>query len=247
MAPASRPVTADVADSLLARLAENPGRAAILLDVDGTLAPIVTAPEQASVPAETKAQLGRLAALYSLVACISGRPGKDAERLVAVEGVTYVGLHGLELDPEAERFRGQIHSFAETVDWPLEDKGLAVSFHYRGIDDEAAARTQLERAAERAKKVGLQARFGRKVLEILPPVDAHKGTAVRDLLERAGLERALYAGDDRTDLDAFRALEELELGIRIAVASEEGPRELRETADLVVDGPAELLGVLRGL
>jgi trehalose 6-phosphate phosphatase len=218
-----------------------------LLDVDGTLAPIVTAPERASVPAETKKELARLAARYALVACISGRVGSDAERLVGVDGVAYVGLHGLELEPEAERYRGPIHAFADTVDWPIEDKGLAVSFHYRGVDDEAAARAKLEGAAERAREAGLRARFGRKVLEILPPIEAHKGTAVRHLLHDAGLRRALYAGDDRTDLDAFRALEDLELGVRVAVVSEEGPRELRETADLVVDGPAELLDVLRRL
>jgi trehalose 6-phosphate phosphatase len=236
-----------VAASLLARLAEEPGRAAILLDVDGTLAPIVPLPEQASVPAETKAELARLAARYALVACVSGRPGFDADRLVGVEGLTYVGLHGLELDPEAERYRDVLHSFAETVDWPVEDKGLAVSFHYRNVEDEDAARAELEAVAQRAQAAGLRSRFGRKVLEILPPVEADKGTAVRHLLDRAALNRALYAGDDRTDLDAFRALEPLELGVRVAVASEEGPRELRETADLVVDGPAELTELLRGL
>ena len=236
-----------MAASLLARLAEEPERAAILLDVDGTLAPIVPRPEQASVPLSTREELERLAARYALVACVSGRPGSDARRLVDVESVVYVGLHGLELEAEAKRYRDAIHRFAERVDWPVEDKGLTVSFHYRGAEDEDRARTELERVAERARDAGFHARFGRKVLEILPPVEAHKGTAVRHLLERAGLDRALYAGDDRTDLDAFRALEELELGVRVAVASEEGPRELRETADLVVDGPAELLRVLRGL
>jgi trehalose 6-phosphate phosphatase len=230
-----------VANPLLARLAEDPDRAAILLDVDGTLAPIVPRPEQARVPAETWAEVERLAARYALVACVSGRPGDEARRLVGVEGVVYVGLHGLELEADAERYRDAIHRFAETVDWPVEDKGLAVSFHYRAVEDEDRARAELERVAERARQAGFHARFGRKVLEILPPVEAHKGTAVRHLLERARLDRALYAGDDRTDLDAFRALEGLELGVRVAVASEEGPRELRETADLVVDGPAELL------
>jgi trehalose 6-phosphate phosphatase len=236
-------VTADV----LARLADKPDRAAILLDVDGTLAPIVPRPEQANVPAETRAEVQRLAARYALVACVSGRTGSDARRLVGVEGVVYVGLHGLEIEAEAERHRDAIHSFAEAVDWPVEDKGLTVSFHYRGVDDEEAARAELEGVAERARVAGFRARFGRKVLEILPPVEAHKGTAIRHLLERAGLDRALYAGDDRTDLDAFRALEELELGVRVAVASEEGPRELREAADVIVDGPAELLRVLRSL
>jgi trehalose 6-phosphate phosphatase len=236
-----------VAASLLTRLAEEPGRAAILLDVDGALAPIVPHPDQAAVPPETREELERLAGRYALVACITGRSSADAKRVVGVETVSYVGLHGLELDPEAERYRDTIHSFAATVDWPFEDKGLAVSFHYRNVEDEEAARAKLEDVAGRARAVGLRAHFGRKILEILPPVDADKGTAVRHLLERARLDRALYAGDDRTDLDAFRALEELELGVRVAVASEEGPGELRETADVVVDGPAELLRVLRSL
>jgi trehalose 6-phosphate phosphatase len=233
-----------VAASLLNRLAEDPSRAAILLDVDGALAPIVPHPHQAAVPPKTKTELERLAGRYALVACITGRPATDAKRVVGVDGLTYVGLHGLELEPEAERYRDPIHAFAETVDWPVEDKGLAVSFHYRNVEDEGAARAKLEDVAVRARATGLRAQFGRKILEILPPVDTDKGTAVRHLLERGQLERALYAGDDTTDLDAFRALEDLELGIRVAIASPEGPPELRETADIVVDGPAGLLRVL---
>jgi trehalose 6-phosphate phosphatase len=229
---------------LLTRLAEQPHRAAILLDIDGALAPIVPHPHQAAVPPEAKKELERLARRYALVACITGRSATDAKRVVGVEGLTYVGLHGLELHPDAERYRAPIRAFADTVDWPVEDKGLAVSFHYRNVEDEDAARAKLETVARRARAAGLRAHFGRKILEILPPVDANKGTAVRHLLDRAKLDRALYAGDDTTDLDAFKALEELELGIRVAIASPEGPPELRETADLVVDGPAELLGVL---
>jgi trehalose 6-phosphate phosphatase len=228
----------------LRRLVEKPGCAAVVLDVDGTLAPIVARPEQAAVPEETKAELRRLVERYALIACVTGRPREDAERMVGVERITYAGLHGLELDPQAERYREPLHSFVETVDWPVEDKGLTVSFHYRGAENEDAARAELETVAERARATGLRARFGRKVLEILPPVEADKGTAVRHLLADAGLNRALYAGDDLTDLDAFRALERLELGIRVAVASDEGPRELRETADIVVDGPAELRELL---
>jgi trehalose 6-phosphate phosphatase len=231
----------------LRRLAEEPGRVAIVLDVDGTLAPIVERPEQAAVPEETRTELTRLVERYALVGCVTGRPREDAERMVGVEGITYAGLHGLELEPQAERYREPLQSFVETVDWPVEDKGLTVSFHYRGAENEDAARAELETVAERARGVGLRARFGRKVLEILPPVEADKGTAVRHLLSSAGLNRALYAGDDLTDLDAFRALENLELGVRVAVASEEGPRELRETADIVVDGPAELRELLRRL
>ena len=235
------------AEGLLGALTENPAEAAILLDVDGTLAPIVARPELASVPEETRAELRRLVARYALVACISGRTGADAARLVGVDGPVYVGVHGLELAPEAERWRGPLREFAESVDWPVEDKGLAVVFHYREAADEEAALAVLRGVAERATALGLEAQFGRKMLEVRPPVAADKGTAVRTLLERRGLRRGMYAGDDTTDLDAFRGLDGLDVSVRIAVASTEGPPALVEAADLVVGSPAELVELLRGL
>ena len=234
-------------EDALARLSENPARAAVLLDVDGTLAPIVARPELAEVPEETRAELRRLVERYAVVACVSGRSGEEAQRLVGVEGVVYVGVHGLELAPEAERWRKALRPFAQ-LDWPwLEDKGLTVALHWREAADGQAARAELDRVAERAEEAGLEARWGRKVLELRPPVEADKGTAVRALLEERGLRRALYAGDDTTDLDAFRGLDGLEFAVRIAVVSAEAPPGLREAADLVVASPPELLELLRRL
>jgi trehalose 6-phosphate phosphatase len=234
-------------DDALARLREEPTRAAVLLDVDGTLAPIVARPELAAVPKETRAEVRRLVGRYGLVACVSGRTGEEAARLVGVEGVVYVGVHGLELAPEAEPWRDALRPFA-SESWPwVEDKGLTVAFHWREADDEAAARRTLESIAERAQAEDLEARWGRKVLELRPPIAADKGTAVRALLAERGLQRALYAGDDTTDLDAFRGLQGLELAVRVAVASAEGPAGLRGAADLVVSSPAELLELLRTL
>ena len=234
-------------NDLLRRFTESPERAAVLLDVDGVLAPIVLRPEDARVPDETRAELRRLVDRYSLVACVSGRTSADAERIVGVPGVVYVGSHGLELAPEAEEWRTRLHRFGAEADWPVEDKGLTVSFHYRGVDDEAAARAKLEEVAEAARAEGLLARFGRKVLELRPPIEADKGTAVQALLVDRGLRQALYAGDDTTDLDGFRGLDGLEIAVRVAVSSPEGPPELREAADLVVDGPAGALQLLRSL
>src|ERR671939_139493 len=171
---------------MLAALAEDPASAAVLLDVDGTLAPIAARPELARVPDATRAELARLVGRYALVACISGRTSGDAEALVGVDGIRYVGVHGLELAPEADRWRGPLREFAASVDWPVEDKGLAVVFHYREADDA-----------------------------------------------------------DATDVDAFGGLDGLELAVRVAVASAEGPPELREAADIVVGGPDELLDMLR--
>jgi trehalose 6-phosphate phosphatase len=233
---------------LLSELAHAPGETALLLDVDGVLAPIVPRPEDARVPPETQRELRRLAARYALVACISGRPSTEARRIVGVDEVIYVGEHGLELDPEADEWAGRVQAFAsETPDWPAERKRLSLSYHWRTAPDEAAAVAALERVAEQARAAGFVPRWGRKVLELRPPIGAHKGTAVLDLLTRNRLARALYAGDDTTDLDAFRALAGLDLAVRVAVASAEAPAELRESADLVVGSPAEFLEILRTL
>ena len=233
---------------LLDRFAEDPGQAALFLDVDGVLAPIVSRPEDACVPDETRAELRRLHERYALVACISGRAGADARRVVGVPELTYVGNHGLELDERAVGWGRRLQDFLDDVDWPAtENKGLTASLHYRGSEDEDAAHAALEDVKARAQAAGFVARFGRKVLEILPPLEVHKGTAVRQLLAERELKRALYAGDDTTDLDAFRALEGLELAVRVAVSSDEGPRELREAAEIVVGDPSEFAALLRQL
>jgi trehalose 6-phosphate phosphatase len=237
-----------VTTSLLAQLAEAPERSALLLDVDGVLAPIVDVPHEAAVPEETRAELVRLNGRYALVACISGRSGADARRVVGLDELVYVGEHGLELEPEAASWSDQLQQFATSVDWEdVERKPLTITFHYRRADDEQEALAMLEAVAVRARHEGIVARFGRKVLELRPPLGAHKGTAVAHLLGQRRLDRALYAGDDSTDLDAFRALEGLTLGVRVAVASAESPAELREAADVIVGSPAELLELLRSL
>jgi trehalose 6-phosphate phosphatase len=232
---------------LLSRLAAEPRRAAILLDVDGTLAPIVARPEDARVPDETRQELARLASRYALVACVSGRPGAEAERLVGVPGVTVVGEHGLELAPEATAWADRIAAFAVGVDWPAERKPLSISFHFRRADDEAAARAYLTHVEAAARAEGLVPRWGRMVLEVRPPVEANKGTAVAALAGRASVSHALYAGDDTTDLDGFAGLDGLALSVRVAVDSPEAPPALLAAADVVVEGTAGMLALLRQL
>lgn len=193
--------------------------------------------------------------------------------MVSIGTIAYLGSHGVEelragwtearLDPAVSKWARQIHEFGASADTAetrklrvrLEDKGPIVAFHWRGAPDEDAARSAVERIAARAQEAGLVTHWGRKVLEVRPPVPFDKGAGVRRLLEEAGssITSALYAGDDRTDLDAFRALGELasegklEHAVRVGVVSEEGPEEIREQADALVDGPAgvrELLSLL---
>ena len=232
----------------LAELPRAPERAAILLDVDGTLAPIVSRPGDARVPEETRAELARLARRYALLGCISGRTSDDARRVVGVDdGILYVGEHGVELEPEAAQWADVLDAFVDAPGWPVERKRLSLSLHYRLAPDPEAAEAALRQLEARARTAGLVPRWGRMVLELRPPVGAHKGTAVVRLLGERGLARALYAGDDSTDLDAFRAIRGLELGIAVAVASAESPAELREAADIVVDSPHDVLALLRRL
>jgi trehalose 6-phosphate phosphatase len=233
----------------LAPLRESPTATALLFDVDGTLAPIAATPNLARVPDETKVELARLAGSYLLVACISGRPGTEAAAMVGVEDIRYVGNHGLELDERAPELAGRIASFRDAVGLPVEDKGLSLSYHYRGAEDEGEARAELEAVAERAQAEGLDPRWGRKVLEIRPPVEADKGTAVVSLLDGVRARLGLYAGDDTTDLDAFAGLARagLEHFVRVAVESDEGPDELVAAADLVVRGPERLAALLATL
>jgi trehalose-phosphatase len=241
---------AATADSLLERLASEPRQAGLFLDFDGVLAPIVERPEDAAAPPETRAELRRLVDRYALVAVVSGRTSDDVRARVAVDGIRYVGSHGLELDPQAERWRKTLAAFAADAPWPLaqvEPKGLSVSFHYRDRRDEREAVRELEEIAEAARAEGLVARFGRKILEILPPTGSNKGTAIRRLLDEAGLDRALVAGDDTTDLDSFHAVDGLEWPVRVAVVSPESPSLLRDEADVRVESTGEFLELLRRL
>ena len=239
-----------VTRALLEQLTAAPDEAALFLDFDGVLAPIVARPQDAYPPEATRDELRRLRERYALVAVVSGRAGDDVRARVGVDGIVYVGSHGLELDRQADRWRRQIVDFASSAPWPAHDielKGLSVAFHFRDAADEAAAVVALEAIAEGARDEGLAARFGRKVLEVLPPVGSNKGTAVRHLLEGADLSRALVAGDDTTDLDAFRAVDELEHKVRVAVLSEESPTLLGEHAEIILGSTEEFLELLKSL
>ena len=249
----------------LAPLRSDPAHAGVLLDIDGTLAPIVRHAADAGVPERTRSLLTAVSRRYGFVACVSGRQAFEARRIVSIGSITYIGNHGAEVlrgggtatdvDSELSTWGRRIGEFVAAQDAQLlhrnrirlEDKGAISAFHWRGAPDESAAEHLVAGIASEAEKAGFVVHWGRKVLEVRPPLEFDKGTGIARLLRDAELDAALYAGDDTTDLDAFRALEGLELGVRVAVASAESPAELREAADLVVGSPAELLELLRAL
>jgi trehalose 6-phosphate phosphatase len=246
-------------------------RAAVLLDIDGTLAPIVEHAADASVPEVTRQLLIAIVKRYRMVACVSGRRASEARAMVSIGAITYLGSHGAELlragwteavvDPSLDDWARRIHGFGHDADTPdlrrrrvrIEDKGAIVAFHWRGAPDEPAARSAIDAIAAKAEAAGLRTHWGRKVLEVRPPVRIDKGAGVTSLLKDAGVAAALYVGDDVTDLDAFRALQtlaqrgELEHAIRVGVRSDDGPDEIEREADIIVDGThgvQELLTIL---
>jgi trehalose 6-phosphate phosphatase len=251
-------------------LRADPAHAAVLLDIDGTLAPIVRHADDAHVPEPTRAPLIAVAKRYAVVACVSGRQATTARRIVSIGSIAYVGNHGselllpggsVEIDPEIAAYEQTVRAFARDVWGPhlqrlrvrAEDKSAIAAYHWRGAPDEDAAEDAVREVAERAEAAGLKTHWGRKVLEVRPPVSMDKGRGVRRLLTGRDLAVGLYVGDDLTDLDAFAGLrglvEDGELGaaVCVGVRSDETPAALEESADLLVDGPPgvrELLTML---
>jgi trehalose 6-phosphate phosphatase len=262
-------------DEVLAPLLADPARAAVLLDIDGTLAPIVRHADDAHVPEPTRLPLIKIAKAYGLVACISGRQAATARRIVSLGSITYVGNHGAEIlrggqttpeiAPEIAEWARRVRAFGEgelrgdelhRLRVRGEDKDVIFGFHWRGAPDEEAAEEAARGIAVRAEDAGFVTHWGRKILEVRPPVKLDKGLGVSALLDDAagGLDVALYAGDDRTDVDAFDALRaavadgRLKSCVCLGVSSgDETPAELAEAADLLVDGPLGVRGVLETL
>ena len=252
----------------LAPLRENPARAAVMLDIDGTLAPIVDQPIDAVVPESTRQLLIAVARRYGYVACVSGRRASEARAMVSIGTITYIGSHGAEvlrpgsteakLDPALEDWRSRIQDFGRQVDTPdlrrrrvrLEDKGAILAFHWRGAPAQEDARAAIDAIAARAESAGLRTHWGRMVLEVRPPVRVDKGAGIEAFLGEVDAESAIYVGDDTTDLDAFRMLGalvdegRLSHAIRVGVRSDEGPREIVTDADMVVEGPRGVVELL---
>jgi trehalose 6-phosphate phosphatase len=253
---------------LLEPLRADPARTAILTDFDGTLAPIVERADEAALPDEAREVLVRLIDRYGLVGAVSGRRAGDVRQLVGLDQIAYAGNHGLELllpgeseprpDPSLAGREGEAAAFIGAVEagrldeagLRVEDKGPIQALHWRGAADDARAEAAARALAVEAGRAGLEPRWGRKVLELRPVGGGGKDAAVASLLASDGLDRVVYAGDDRTDVDAFRRLGELrEAGelvtaVRVGVLSAEGPPEIAEESDLTVEGPAGWLEIL---
>ncbi len=243
------------------------GMVAVLTDIDGVLAPIVPTPDMSEVSGELRELLRSLGGRCRVVAGISGRAAMDALRLVGLEEILYYGNHGfeilrggqVEIVPEAAPYKEKVEELERLAREELgplgafiEEKGITASIHYRNVSPEVGERCK-EFVTHQGERLGLRVTAGRGVVEARPPIRADKGTATRKVVEEYRPQKALFIGDDTTDLDAFRELEKLrEEGVlsetlRIGVKSDEGPPEIVAHADLVVEGTEGVERVLRTL
>jgi len=263
---AEQPPENDPADTA-ARLAVLLGRRplGLFLDIDGTLSPLAATPHEAVVSPGVRALL-RALSVRARVAIVSGRTLADARRLVGVDGITYVGSHGLatwidgreELDASVRPYL-QYAQQAVVELAPLrrldgilfEEKATGLAIHYRLARDPGEARADIMRAIAAS---GSAARFdvleGARVVELRPRLAVNKGTSLRALVNRYRLEGVLYVGDDLTDVEAFDAVRDLRRGERIdglsvAVRHAETAPIVEASSDFVVDGVEGVEQLLR--
>lgn len=247
-------------DALVAVLRTAPARTAILLDFDGTLAPIVDDPARAIPLGGVTDALRTLGRTYRRVAVISGRPVRYLQDHLP-SSLALVGLYGLEevrdgeilTHPDAHGWRGTIDEVATRARTELpeavgvEHKGLSLTLHVRQSPD--LVRVVDGWATAAAARTGLFVRRARMSAELHPPIDADKGTAVRALL--TDIDVACFVGDDVGDVPAFDALDAHEAAggtaVRFVVDSPELDPALRDRADVLLDGPPAVLAVLRAL
>jgi trehalose 6-phosphate phosphatase len=247
-------------DDVLAPLRAQPETAGIVADYDGTLAPIVDDPGSARPVDGIVELLDGLAGTYARVAVVSGRPVGFLDGLVP-PGITTAGLYGLEVKvdgvrkdhPQGGAWREVIDDVAAHAEAAgprgmlVERKGLSMTLHYRSRPD---LEDEVRRWADgESRRSGLVSRPARMSVELHPPIDVDKGTALLEVAE--GLAAVCFIGDDVGDLPAFDALDQLEAQgvavLRVAVSGEEAVPQLIERADLVLDDPEAVKDLLQRL
>jgi len=240
-------------------IARSADRLAVFLDYDGTLTSIVSHPEDAWLSESMRQTLGSLAARVP-VAILSGRDLDDVRGRVLVDGIVYAGSHGFDIAgagglrrelgaaylPVLDAAETELREALDEIpDAQLERKHFSVAAHYRNVNEDDALKVAIAVDTVAARHRELRKINGKKVYELLPDIDWDKGKAVLWLLETLELERGsalpIFIGDDRTDEDAFGALEKRGVGILVS----EQPHVT--AARYCLNNPEEVERFLRGL
>jgi len=233
----------------------------LITDVDGTISKTAPTPQQAKVSPICRRYLAVLSKHLALVAAISGRPAGKVKNMLKIEGVVYIGNHGLERWVEGHsEFTRDTRGYPELIKAVLreltpllategiiiEDKGVTASIHYRlchepqSVEKHILAALQSLPLAQR-----LRIMQHRMAIELLPPVEVNKGTATLDLIKGYDLQGGIYLGDDLTDIDAFKAIHSASnssdfQGLAIGITSQEMPEGLLAEADFTLSGISDV-------
>ena len=234
--------------------------AGLFLDIDGTLSEIVPLPHEATISTPIKDAISTLASRLALVCIVTGRPAASGKRMVGLDQLTYVGNHGMEwihegrsfTDPTAAPYEADVSRVLNAVkercastDAIIEEKTCSFAVHYRSsADPQRVERLALE-AVHQESNANVRVLTGKAHINVLPPVALNKGTAVRSLVKSRNLEWALIAGDDVTDIDAFREARALADSsdfhcTDVAVLGEDCPPGLLELANYTLASVAEM-------
>ena len=245
----------DAVEKLLAR-----SPFGLITDVDGTISEIAPSPQEARVSLACREHLAGLTNTLELVAAISGRPVLEVRQMIGVEGMVYIGNHGLErwhegtveFSPGAEEYHTKAKAVLEQLGNLLaiegliyENKGVALAIHYRLCPDrESARQTILKIVGTSALANQFRILEGKMVVELRPPLEVNKGTAVEDLVERYQLRSGIYMGDDIGDIDAFRVMHQKGFS-SLCVIADETPDDVSREADFSVNGVSDVARFLK--
>jgi trehalose 6-phosphate phosphatase len=209
----------------------------ILTDIDGTISEIAATPEEAFVSPSMKKELSKLNEKYQMVGVISGRSVMNARSMVDVDGLLYIGNHGMEyliddeifIDADAEKYMVDIKRMAKELKnsdlskiegLMFENKGICLCIHYRKCEiPENARKKILDNLNDSIDSNRFKLSEGRKNIELKPPISRDKGYIIEKIVEKYDLHRIIYLGDDVTDVDAFTKLEALENTGKISTAT----------------------------
>lgn len=242
---------------------KNDAKTAIITDIDGTISEIAPTPEKAMVTTSMQNELAKLMEKFKIVAVVSGRSALNAREMVGVDGLLYVGNHGMEflkdgklsIHPEVEKYIHEIQEAGEKLKSGdmsslegliFEDKGICYTIHYRLCSPSENPREKILKTLHddpECKKFNIAE--GRQLVELRPPISCDKGTILNNIIEEYKLEKVIYLGDDLTDLDAFDKLTQMENegkvnGTSILVLSSEIPPYIKKRSTFFVNNVDEV-------
>jgi len=229
----------------------------LITDIDGTISEIAPYPDEAWVSPICREQLAVISRQLELVAAISGRTAIEARDMIGIDGMVYIGNHGLERWEDGvvklvEGLRGypekvvaaryELRTLLKMDGIAFEDKGVALAIHYRRCPDrESARRSILETIRASAIAGDFQTVEGKMVVELRPHLRVNKGTAVEALVKGYRLKSGIYLGDDISDVRAFKVMHQGGIqGLALAVIGEETPRQVAMEADYTLDGVSDV-------